>query len=173
MSLTCQSYLDELVELGVPDIETASAIKIINLARNEIVTAKSWSFRLTTTAEATPPTTITDLGTIVSVVDSANNAVPPVTKGALEKAGYDLTSTATYPDYFYQSSHQVITTYPIAAVSIEYLALPTFFTATSSTEDLLPDDCIMAVAYRAAMHANLRVGVADLAREFGKLSAEA
>jgi hypothetical protein len=173
MSTTCANYLEEVRDLGVPDLETTPGIKFINLARQEIVAPRRWTFRITSSAEATPPTTLSRLGTVLSVIDSENNKVRRAEKTDLEWAGLDLTLTGSRPEYYYLDSHQVITTYPIADVAIRYLKLPANFTATTDVEDLIPDEFLMAVAYRAAMHANLRVGVADLAREFGKLSAEA
>ena len=173
MSTTCQNYIDLVRELGVPDLESATAMALINLSRQEVVADRQWTFRIATTAAATTPTTLSRMGTVLSVVDSTGTKVQPTAKRDLERFSYDLTSTAAVPDWYYFDSHQVVSTYPLASVTIRYLRIPAAFTTTTDVEDLIPDDFIMAVVYRTAMHANLRMGVADIAAQYGQLGKEA
>lgn len=111
-ALTFATLQTELSDRGWQRLSATRLGYLINQARADLDGMFLWPYRLTT-ASGAAPLTITDLGTIEEVVDTANASNPLhfVSRRNLLDS-YGLLTTTGSPDWFYVDNG-VIRTYPV------------------------------------------------------------
>lgn len=130
------------------------AKRYLNLAYKELVLEELWSFR-ETDATGAAPLTVTDLGVVASVVDTATrNPLTAVERQTLVDAFTILTTTGA-PTYFYLVGN-IVNTFPVGGtLSVHYWKVPAALSAASDVM-IVPDEYYDAVIYGAGRRAALR-----------------
>lgn len=148
----------------------ARALRWINQAVAELTLEEAWPFRLNT-ATGAAPLSITDLGEVLSVIDTANSNAELDELTERELTADDLTDTGT-PAYWYRDNLQ-IKTWPVGGtLSVRYYSIPTDLAAVSDTT-LIPkrfmDVIVNGAVRRAAMDNDNPddVGLAESERQRG------
>lgn len=145
----------ELSDRGFSYLSDTRLGQYVNWGYQEINDADHWPYRRTT-ATGAAPLTVSDLGVIDSVVNTANGNSPlrPSTAYDLAMAYGDLTTTGT-PTYYYVDGSQV-KTYPVGGtLLVGYFKAPADL--ASSDTPLVPTrfhraivDAAASMAYRDA-----------------------
>lgn len=100
----------------------ARALRWINQSYQAALLEESWPFRLNT-ATGAAPLSVTDLGEILTVVDTANSNFELGEMTERELAAYDLTITGV-PLWYFRDNLQ-IKTWPVGGtLSVRYYSLP-------------------------------------------------
>lgn len=143
----------ELSDRGFSYLSDTRLGQYVNWAYSEINDSDFWPYRRTTTSGAAP-VTISDLGIIDTVVDTAhgNVVLRPATLQDLVRNYGDVSTTGT-PIYYYIDGTQV-KTYPVGGtLSIGYYKVPADLTGTDTP--LVPTrfhrmivDLAVSMAYR-------------------------
>lgn len=132
----------------------ARAKRYLNLAYKELVGEELWSFR-ETDATGAAPLTITDLGVVASVVDTAQRRpLQPVERQTLVDA-YTIVTTAGSPRYFFLLGKQV-NTFPVGGtLSVHYWKQAADLSASGDLP-IVPDEWHDGILLGAARRAALR-----------------
>lgn len=103
----------ELSDRGFTALGDTRLGQYINAGYHEFNEEHLWPWRIDTETGAAP-LTVTDLGTIEEVVNTANGSTPLCgeDRRTLRDAYGDLTRTGT-PEYFYRDDQTTIRTYPV------------------------------------------------------------
>jgi len=111
----------ELAERGFNYLNDTRRGYFINQARHELDMLELWPYRITTLTNQTPPVTITDLGTVSEVIDTANGSTPLSAMDRSElRQGYNDISISGTPTYFFVDNG-VLRTFPIGGtLSVRY-----------------------------------------------------
>lgn len=110
----------ELSDRGWSRLSATRMGYFINEARQQLDNMYQWPYRLTTASGASP-LTVTDLGTVEEVLDTANRSLPldfRTRRTILDQMG-ELTSTGS--PYWFYIDNGVIRTYPVGGtLSVRY-----------------------------------------------------
>jgi hypothetical protein len=119
-ALTFATLQTELSDRGFARLTTTRLGYFINQARADLDGFRPWPYRLTT-ASGAAPLTITDLGTIESVVDTANNSNQLEFVSRQNLLDYYGIITTTGTPSFYFIDNGIVRTYPVGGtLSVRY-----------------------------------------------------
>jgi hypothetical protein len=125
---------NELADRGFAHLNSVRQGQYINWARAEMDETALWPYRIAT-ATGAAPLTISDLGTIETVVDTANsnNPLSPMDYSDLVKY-FKTLSTVGAASYYYLASSTQVAVYPTTAtLSVRYFKVPADLSASSDT----------------------------------------
>jgi hypothetical protein len=130
----------EVQDRGFDYLATSRINRYINQVYHDICESERWPFLETDSTGSTAPLTISDLGSVDSVVDATNkNLLYWVDRRTLLDTDRDLTTTGT-PTVWYQESQTVIKVYPAnttITLNVHYFQTPDDLSADSD-EPLIP-----------------------------------
>ena len=129
-ALTFATLQTELSDRGFARLTATRLGYFINQARADLDNLRPWPYRLAT-ATGAAPLTITDLGTIESVVDTGNNSsqLEQVSRQNLLDY-YGLLTTTGTPSFFYVDNG-IVRTYPVGGtLSVRYFKRTADLTGT-------------------------------------------
>jgi hypothetical protein len=124
----------ELSDRGFDELSSARLGSFINQGRAELDNLYCWPYRLTSASGASP-LTITDLGTIEEVADTAQSGSPPLDyadRRSLRDSYGDITRTGS-PSFFF-IDNGVVRTYPVGGtLAVRYYKRTPLLVADADT----------------------------------------
>lgn len=130
------------------------AKRYLNFAYKELVLEELWSFRETDAAGAAP-LTVTDLGVIDTVVDTATRRPLTLARRQTLVDSFSTLTTPGSPTWFYVIG-KVVNTYPVGGtLAVHYWKVPADLSAGTDPM-IVPDEYADAVVYGAGRRAALR-----------------
>ena len=135
--------------------QAARVDRFINQAYQEICAQAPWPF-LEYTATGTAPLSISDLATVIAVVDSDGVTLEPISYESLRRiVNGDLTETGTAV-WHYLTDGTVVNVYPVPAdsITVRYRRVPAAL-SSSSDSPLIPDEYLDIIALGALRRAAL------------------
>lgn len=112
----------------------------INLAYHELCDQAPWPF-LETSSTGAAPLTISDLGDVITVVDSDGVALDAIGYESLRKIVDGDLTVAGAPAWYYLTGGTVVNTYPVpsASITVRYRKVPTDL-SSGTDEPLVPSE---------------------------------
>lgn len=145
--MTLDEMYDELDLYGFDDFEDSQKLTLLNEAYFDIVTREPWPFmekvtpitvnsgvsQITNNANVSPQ--ITDLGSVLSFIDTTNDVVMMPERGDVIEKNYRVNDTSSYPDRYYFVGNELFV-YPATIGSTSYRL---FYTRTPSAATTTSD----------------------------------
>jgi hypothetical protein len=145
----------EVQARGYDYVSNARVNAFVNTAQNEICAYMPWPF-LETSASGTSPLTITDLGAVLSVSDSASDtALTGMDRRNVVAIDADLSYTGT-PEIWW-AENNTITVWPGSStdsVTVRYIKIPTQLSADGD-EPVIPTRYQDLIVHGAVLQAKL------------------
>lgn len=151
----------ELLAEGFDFLSVVRANQFINDAYRELCGEDFWTF-LEETAAGAAPLTISDLRTVESVIDTANNSrvLAHRERRALRESEGDLTTTGT-PRYYYVDAGSIVRTYPVGGtLAVDYWKVPAEMD-DDDDEPIVPSQYHRLILHMAVREACLDRGDAE------------
>lgn len=146
----------EVQARGFDYLSTARCTTLINIAVNEICSYMPWPFMETSVGPSTSPLTITDLGWVLSVVDSQSDiSLARSDRRSILGQDADLSETGTPVVYWLENN--TITVWPgssVDTVTVRYVKVPTDLSADADVP-LIPTGFHDLIVHGTVLQAQL------------------
>lgn len=167
--MTLDEMFDEMDLYGFDDFEDSQKLTLLNEAYFDIVTREPWPFletvatitvpngvtQITNNANVSPQ--VTDLNSVLSFIDTTNNAVMTPERGDTIEKNYRVNDDTSYPELYYFVAENLFI-YPGArgqtTYRLYYTRIPSAATTTSDTF-LIPARHHSIIVYGALVKAFL------------------